>query len=139
MRSPLLKYFGSLFFAAANVAPNPTKAEIPATDARNAPAAIMKYISNIFRHSNSNVHENIPIYLLFSASVLLDLVSPLFSPVLKSSHVVSHQIFLLIILSILLFLTSRPSKQADYFKNRPTEDYGGWTIMTFMTSKWGQI
>lgn len=44
MQLPLLKYFGSLFFAAANVAPNPTNAEIPATDARNAPAAIMKYI-----------------------------------------------------------------------------------------------
>lgn len=51
MQLPLLKYFGSLFFAAANVAPNPTNAEIPATDAKNAPAAIMKYICNVFAHS----------------------------------------------------------------------------------------
>lgn len=34
---PLLKYFGSDFLAAANVAPNPTNADIPATAAKKAP------------------------------------------------------------------------------------------------------
>lgn len=42
---PLLKYFGSAFFAAAKVVPNPTNAEIPAIEARKAPAKmIMVYM-----------------------------------------------------------------------------------------------
>lgn len=36
--SPLLKYLASVFFAAARVALNPTKAEIPAIVDKNAPA-----------------------------------------------------------------------------------------------------
>lgn len=49
---PLLKYFGSVFFAAERVALKPTTADMPATEAKKAPAEIkvllkiMKLTSN---------------------------------------------------------------------------------------------
>lgn len=49
---PLLKYFGSVFFAAERVALKPTTADMPATEAKKAPAEIkvllkiMKLASN---------------------------------------------------------------------------------------------
>lgn len=52
-RLPLLKNFGSAFFAADKVVPNPTTAEIPATDAKNAPAVtniiIIFYLTKVIK------------------------------------------------------------------------------------------
>lgn len=43
---PLLKKAGSFFFTEATVVPKPTKADIPATDARKIPAERKKHLSS---------------------------------------------------------------------------------------------